>query len=71
MWVTMRHVTVHERHAQDANSWWQKHATLCYLLCINAVNTVSKPKLLEHEITARLQQLSYDAVWLLQIPLNQ
>lgn len=41
------------------------------LLSIDAVHTMCQAKLLEHEVTARLKQLANDAVWLLQISLNQ
>ena len=42
-----------------------------YFLCINAVAAVGQAKLLQHEVPSWLQQLPNDAVWLLQVPLNQ
>jgi len=44
---------------------------LACLLSINAINAMSKTQSLQHEVAARLKQLSNNAIWLFQIPLNQ
>ena len=41
------------------------------LLSINAINTMRQAQLFEHEVATRLKQFAYDAVWLLQVSLNE
>ena len=41
------------------------------LLGVDAIHTMCQAELLEHEVAARLKQFANDAVWLLEVSLNE